>query len=800
MRDIHTHCRALPDETAELARWCEQTLLEMPDPHAAAQAIVRRLGVRFRDGKAEVGFWAPEIREHHVLDEDVYLEVFTPLDELKLQASRQELEFHRQLLPLTRVDEYLWAVIEGLQAGTREQFGSLYRIKYKDRQDQWHAIADHLSWSVPFGAFAPAEAYDIERLQASRGDRDYFAALTAEAGPDGVVKQGPPLNILQIHVPSASGSGTLAGLTRIYNAIAHKLRNGQALLPYEQNYIGYDAVQLLPIEPIIEYEAGPAFWEEIGDDPTSATARIRLRRPDMTNWGYDIVISGSAAVNPVLLKTDRPDELVDFAATLHNFPGKPIKLIFDVVFGHTDNQAIPLLNRHFLAGANMYGQNLNYRHPVTRAITLEMLRRKVDLGGADGVRVDGAQDFKWWDADHWTLRHDDAYLLAMSDIVQNVAGTRYRPWYVYEDGRPWPQEDWELSSTYRAVIEQHPDPDVFQWGPLTFAHNTPFLFTFWLSKWWRIREILNVGSNWISGCANHDTLRRGTQVDAVRRPVNTRLGRTLLEIIDKAYDNPATSLLTYGMFPGVPMEFLNATMRASWGFIRNTDDRYGVKVVSEEAISLNWQVDQNHWLRSGNFIRLKALGFTELDELKRFMRMLETAVIVTDYDLDAIVRLMEAVDPPLSGPELSVAMLKQIARAWMDDMHEYCNVSYYQEDLGPAQTGFNLRLREFRRQRPWLRDNLRPGDTFERRTPTNGTVVFYGLRQAPDGGEQVLFVANMEGAPAELNPLDLPIPNLPRDGWQVALTSPGLEPAGPDATVTLHDSQGLLLTRRVPSP
>jgi hypothetical protein len=30
---------------------------------------------------------------------------------------------------------------------------------------------------------------------------------------------------------------------------------------------------------------------------------------------------------------------------------------------------------------------------------------------------------------------------------------------------------------------------VFQWGPLTFAHNTPFLYTFWLSKWWRIREI-----------------------------------------------------------------------------------------------------------------------------------------------------------------------------------------------------------------------------------------------------------------------------------------------------------------------
>jgi hypothetical protein len=44
--------------------------------------------------------------------------------------------------------------------------------------------------------------------------------------------------------------------------------------------------------------------------------------PDTTNWGYDVVIAGMAAVNPVLLETGRPDELVDLAAVLHNFPGK----------------------------------------------------------------------------------------------------------------------------------------------------------------------------------------------------------------------------------------------------------------------------------------------------------------------------------------------------------------------------------------------------------------------------------------------------------------------------------------------
>ncbi len=794
MNEPKSNCTLLEANTDQLIAWCKETLDAGPTPFDAARAIARRLGVHFKDGYAEMGFWTPEIREQKVLDDDTYLEVFTPTEGFNLQAGRRQATFRRELVPLVRYGEYLWGVIDGLTAGTRNQLGSLYWVKYKNRDGDWKTIVDYLSYSVPYGAFAPAEAYDIERLQAERGDLEYFAKLRESAGTEGVVKQGPVVNILQMHIPTASGGGTFGSMTRIYRSIANKLNTGQELDPYEQNLVAFDAIQPLPIEPTIEYEAGPRFWQEEADDPLSETVKINLRRPDMTNWGYDIVISGSTAVNPVLLRTDRPDELVDFVATLHNFPGRPIKFILDVVFGHNDNQAIPLMNRHFFAGVNMYGQNNNLRHPVVRTILLEMQRRKMNLAGADGIRIDGAQDFKWWDADNQVLRHDDEYLLSMSDMVQEVAGTQYRPWFIYEDGRPWPQEDWELSSTYRAIIDYHPDPDVFQWGPLTFAHNTPFLFTFWVNKWWRIREILNQGSNWISGCANHDTLRRGTQVDPKSR-INSRLGGTLLEIIDKAYDNPSTSMVTYGMFPGVPMEFINALMRASWGFIRNTDDRYGVKVVSEEAISLNWQVDLNHWNRSGNFARLKNMGFTDLDELKRFMRLLETAVIVTEYDLDAIVRLMKNVDPPLAGPELSVSALKKIARAWMDDMHEYCNVSYYQEDLSPSQTRFNLALREFRLARPWLRNNLGPKDTFERRKPTNGTVIFYGLRNAPDEREQVLFVANMEGAPAEITPLQLPIPNLSSDGWQVAVATPGLTVKDPARSLELEDGQGLLLVR-----
>lgn len=787
-------CRAREGESVKLAEWCEHVIRDAATPFDAACRLVRRLGAHLVEDRAEIGFWAPELAEKRIGLEDAFLEVLHPVEPLTLGTGRQQVTFRRQRLPLVRHEEFAWAVVDGMIAGTRETVGSFYQLRYRDRQDVWHTIPDYVAHSVPFGAFAPAEFYDIARLDRERADRAYFETLTGAIGRDGVPRLNAPTNILQIHVPTASSGGTLASLARIYAVIADKLRAGHALLPEEEPYVGYDAVQLLPVEPTIEYEAGPRFWEAIeGDDPEADHVTVDLRRPDMSNWGYDVVISASSAVNPVLLETGRPDELVDLAVVLHTFPERPIRLIFDVVFGHADNQAVDLINRHFFTGPNMYGQDLQYRNPVVRALMLEMQRRKVNFG-ADGVRVDGAQDFKWWDAETHALRHDDEYLTAMSDVVQEVAGRKYRPWMIFEDGRPWPEEDWELSSTYRAVIEEQ--PHVFQWGPLTFAHNTPFLYTFWISKWWRIEEMVRFGENWITGCANHDTLRRGTQIDP-RVRINKRLGRTLLEILDNAYDNAAANMLTYACLPGVPMDFINASMRASWGFVRNTDDRYGVKVVSEEAGFLDWQVDEIHYNRPGNFNRLKGLGFDDLEELRRFMRILSTSVIITNYDLDAIVKLLQAVDPPLAGPhDLSVPVLKEIARAWMDDLFEYCNVSYYKNDLNPAQTRFNMELREFRRSRPWLRNALGAGEHFGCNRPVRGSVVFHGLRRSPDGRELILFIANMEGGPMKVRPTALPIPNLPEDSWRVALATPGLQNADPIGGVEIDDSEALLLVRR----
>lgn len=774
--------------TDALIAWCREILDASQTTFDAGTAIARKLGAHRNGDFCEIGFWIPELQERRVPDGDVFLEVLDPLEPLDLSVSRQSAHFKRTLIPISRYEAFAFVAVDGMWRGTRDEVGSFYALAWRDADGGWHRVFDPLAASLPFGAFAPAEYYDIDAMQNGRADQAYFQDMPAHEPH----KIGPSATILQIHVPTATLGGTLASLARHYEHLAERIRRGFDPEPADRVFLGYDAVQLLPVEPTTVYETGPAFWAETEND--GDTVAVEIRRPDTTNWGYDVVLSGMAAVNPALLETGRPDELVDLASALHNFPGQPIKLIFDVVYGHSDNQGLDALNHYFFAGPNMYGQNINYRHGIVRAILLEMQRRKVDFG-ADGVRVDGAQDFKWWDSSGEALRHDDEYLQSMADVVQDVGGRRYRPWFIFEDGRPWPQEDWELSSTYRAVVETQRDDDVFQWGPLTFAHNTPFLYGFWLSKWWRIREIIYHGANWISGCANHDTLRRGTQINP-KLNVNTRLGETRMEILDKAYDNPAVQLVTYAAFPGVPMDFLNASARASWGFIRNQDDHYGVKVVAEESISLKWQVDSYAYSMPAAFPRLKEMGFEDRDSLMRFMEFLPALVEVTDYDLDVIAKLLTQVDPPLAGPHpVTPAGLKTIARAWMDDMHDYCNVSGYLSLLSDEQTAFNKSLRDFRQARTWLREAFKDGDYFDYRQPVDGTVLFLSHRHGPDGAE-VFMIAHMEGGPAEdIDPLALPIPGLAGDGWQVALRTPTIGADYTGGPLTLRDSMGVLFVR-----
>ena len=809
--------RANEEATHRFVAWCLQIRARSTDDVATARTIARWLGAHPLRGKlgdgdrsAVFGFWTPELVEGGVAPEHVTLELLLPEEEIDLTVVERTARFTVHRVATERAGEYTWAVVDGLTPGTTERLGPFYRLSYRTTDGHRRSILDPLAYSVPFGATAPAELYDVEGMLANRSDRPHFTSAATRSDPDGTPRFVGPSNMLEIHTPTATEAGTLTALAARYRRIADRVRAGEPLTPTEKSFVGYDAVQLMPVEPTIVYEAGPAFWEEHGDAAPHAapagtvgepggvgTAEVTLRRPDTTNWGYDVMTVASPAVNPTLLSSGRPRELLELIEVLHDFPGGPIGVVLDVVYGHADNQTLSLLNHRFFAGANMYGQNLNYREPVVRAILLEMQRRKSNYG-VDGVRVDGAQDFTYWVAEEQALYHDDDYLALMNDVEQDVAGVRYRPWMVFEDGRPWPRDDWELASSYREVTKKL--PNVVQWGPLTFAHNTPFLFTFWISKWWRIEEVLRVGSHWITGNSNHDTLRRGTQVEPGAL-INTYLGDSPAEILANAYDNPASRIFDV-FVPGIPMDFVHANMRAPWSFIRNTDDRYGVKVVSEEAYFLDWAVTPATFARPDSFARLKARGFDELAELKRFMSALDAAVSATNYRLDAVAAVLEAHIPRLSGPHpFTPPTLKAIARDWMDDVHDYCTVTRYEERLNADHDDHaerNYAVRRFRLKRPWLASDLGPADRFARRTPVDGSVVFFGLRHAPDGGERLVFVGNMEGAPTRLTPGELPLEDLDATGgrWRRALATAGLEGAQMDAEIELANGSAVVFAER----
>jgi hypothetical protein len=812
-----TPCGLLEDQTAELLAWHRAVKSRHEDDFAAATELTGRLGAHPNDdGNAEVGFWTPDLVEAGVPESAVFLEVLTPPADLDPGATdAREVTFDRSRVPLEREGDYHWGVVAGLRPGTRERLGSLYRLTYRTREGEWETVADPLAYSVPFGPFAPAEFYDVDRLDETRADRGYFEALGTDGErvptreDDGLPRIEPATSMLEIHPGTATDRGSLAGLADVYESIGDAQRGDGDLDAWQRNFVGYDAVQLMPVEPLTQNETSHEFWT--AETATEGSLTATVARPEQINWGYDIVVSAFSAPNPAVLETGRPDELVDFIAACHGLP-RPIKVVFDVALGHADDRGAELLADRYVLGPGMYGKHLDYAEPTARAVFLELQRRKMDFG-ADGIRVDGAQDFTAYDPDTGEMYHDDDFLAEMDRVVQEVAGTEYRPWMIYEDGRPWPREDWELASSYRALTDQH--PHAFQWSPVTFAHNTPALLTFWATKWWRVREIGEFGSRWITGVANHDTVRRGTQVDPTtaftRSPINPYLGDGYPETLDEAYDNAAASMLFHAFLPGVPMDFAHANMRAPWGFVRDTDDAWNVKVVAEEANFLHWQVRESDFADDRFFERVKSLGFESLAELQTVMDALAAAVDVTDYDLTAVAAMLSALDPPLGKDDVSPADLEALADAWMRDVREFSTLDHWRDAQEEERTGFRLRTREFRQAREWLRADLRADEYFAYRHPTEGTVLYYGLRRAPpeaDGDEELLFAANMEGVAVEVAPdslaadaaADANAPSVPTAGWELALIAPGAEARPGDAdgsapAVTLDNAEAVVWRR-----
>ncbi|MEL7223781.1 MAG: glucosylglycerol hydrolase, partial [Cyanobacteria bacterium J06576_12] len=334
--------------------------------------------------------------------------------------------------------------------------------------------------------------------------------------------------------------------------------------------------------------------------------------------------------------------------------------------------------------------------------------------------------------------------------------------------------------------------------------------------------------------------------------------------------------------PGLPMDFLNATMHSGWGFFRNTDDLYGVKVTAEELGFLSWQVTSAFYDKPQFFKNLKQMGFKDLAILKRFADMLATTLGEFDYDLDLIAskcheRCMVLCDdePALTSfcAEISDAQLKVFALAFMEDCHEFSRVSHFFEETNEANmakpgedarhaiteaditsesmtltsgvfidgepedvraaeelakaaesaaiaktiarslnclsnlTGnraeFNLALRNYRRQNPWLADNISGTDRFNR-ISEDGYTLFYGVRTQPDPNDdipsverkQVAMIAHMGGGPAQTAFFDWL--QLNADEWAIAVASPGLSLSDARSLngLLLEDGQAVLLEKK----
>ena len=763
-------------------------LIQQPISLKRAKELSGKLGAKVAGNTTQFLFWNPEFDQAVSAE----LELFLPSRYLNFEKPEQHATFYYRTFPMILNNQFALSVMEGVPAGSKDQFGALYQVKLRFKSGQEKIVRDPMAASLPFGIFAPAEVYDIDTTLNNRKDTDYYWELSSTLDADQDYRIPPSVNLLEVHVQTATREGTIHSLKERYKQIASKIESGSELTPDEINLTGFDAIELMPIDPVIEHPENHAFWDPVvnpSEDGEEIT--VRLKRPSVLNWGYDITLFGAAAINPSLLSTGRPDELIELIETLHTFP-KPIKVVLDVVYGHADNMALELLPDIYFTGPNMYGQDVRFKHPMVRSVILEMQRRKINYG-FDGVRVDGAQDFKYYDQQKEKLLHDDEFLSEMSSVAQTAAGVRYRPWMIFEDGRPWPRDDWELASTYREITKDQ--PHAFQWAPMIFAYNTPYNYTYWVSKWWRLREMFLLGEKWIGGYANHDTMRRGTQADPEPINVNTLLGNSLKMIMDNAYNNPSTTLLMHGFLPGVPMEFLQALGSTPWSFIRDTDTAYALKVISEETHFLDWQVTENEYRQSRFFNYLKRLKFETLDDLRKFSGLLSNLVKGTNYDIDFIVSMLNSSENSIVPGSWDSEKLNEFATAWMRDMNNYCNVDNHAQYVNRKKAAFNLDVRKFRLNNPWLINNFTGDDSLSYVEPINGTVIYYGYRRDSKSGKELAFVANMEGQPRQVVPSQLISQISASAGWTVALSTPSITRKNIDEPVRLSISQGLLFER-----
>jgi hypothetical protein len=326
----------------------------------------------------------------------------------------------------------------------------------------------------------------------------------------------------------------------------------------------------------------------------------------------------------------------------------------------------------------------------------------------------------------------------MHDVKATVEGFDYQPYMIYEDGRPWPVSGWALKQTYTEVTDML--PDAVQWGPLTFADNNPHLFNFWNHKMYRIEEIARQGARWVTGSSNHDSVRKGANVNPYAMPINTFFGDSLNEIITRGYHSPATKLLEY-FLPGIPMDFAQAVTYSPWLFMRNTDWQWGVKVMSEEAFFIDWYMNEKDFKQ--HFSRLQSIGFQSAEQMKVFLFDLRQIILLTDYDWKKMVKMFNSLNRNYPKIKDDV-MLRSIGKAYLTDAHDFCKITNHASKISEHEAHFFLSLRQFRNENAWLNNNFSEIDTLNKIVNNLHSTVYKVERTSLDK-KRLVFIGNMEG-------------------------------------------------------
>ncbi|MDX1691708.1 MAG: glucosylglycerol hydrolase, partial [Acidimicrobiia bacterium] len=224
------------------------------DPHAVGPL----LGPIPGPSAVSFGVWVPE---QDVTAVDV--EFLLPPDGFDPASPPPAVDMDRVVLPMELAGAFAWLVATGVPVGTRTRVGALYRLVIHTSGVEV-VRPDPLAWSMPFGAFGPAEVIDTAEITRSRSDREHFV--------DDGERMPAPTSILQVHVPTATSEGTLAALTDHYRALAARVVANETG-PDDDVWLGYDAVELMPVEPTITFETGPPmFAADVDGDRATVTA------------------------------------------------------------------------------------------------------------------------------------------------------------------------------------------------------------------------------------------------------------------------------------------------------------------------------------------------------------------------------------------------------------------------------------------------------------------------------------------------------------------------------------------------